>query len=98
MDMGYFKELLLPEASFLVPDIFPIIFMVEKCAHFDIGNKKLFSNKGFPYKFVHFSSIDLANHGGPFEIFEKSFYTKYQNVHIFHHKNVGGNVWQWHQK
>ena len=36
-------------ASYLVPDIsLPIIFMVEKCVHFDIWNIKKF-DKGSPY-------------------------------------------------
>ena len=33
--------------------------MVEKCVHFDIWNKKIFS-KGPPYDFAHFSNLDLV--------------------------------------
>ena len=40
MDLEHFKELC-AVSSFLVPDISPIIFMVEKCVHFDIWNRKI---------------------------------------------------------
>ena len=47
----------------LVSDIFPLIFMLETCLHFDIWNKKFFFHffKGSShYDLAHFSNLDLA--------------------------------------
>ena len=86
MDGITFKELLW--LHFWCQEFSPIIFMVEKCLHFDIWNKKIFS-KGPPYDFAHFSNLDLAenlknetNHrGDPLNFFIPI--SKCQNVHIF---------------
>ena len=44
--------------SFLVQEIFPIIFMVEKCVHFDIRNKFLFTFSLDPsYDLAHFPNL-----------------------------------------
>ena len=47
MDWGHFKELLW--LRFWCQAFFPIIFMVEKCVHFDIWNEFFFTfSKGPP--------------------------------------------------
>ena len=71
----------------------PIIFMMEKCVHFDIWNKKYFENcKGSLYDLAHFSNFqpnpnlkNKPNH-------PLNFFIPNIKMHIFfHHKNVGGN-------
>ena len=50
-------------ALFLVPGISPIIFMVEKCVHFDMCNKNNLSlsiSKGLAYDLADFTNLDLA--------------------------------------
>ena len=43
---------------FLCQTIFPFIFMVEKCVHFDIWHKKNSKiSKGPPYDLAHFSNF-----------------------------------------
>ena len=98
IDLGHFTELGNTVASFLVPNIFPYHFMVEKCVHFDIWNKKISKiSKGPPmiwHIFEIFSQIQILknepNHiGGPFEIFEKIFIPNIKMYRFFHHKNDG---------
>ena len=59
MEMPYSKELM-PWLHFWCQAFLSIIFMVEKCVHFDIWNKKIQFFKGSSYDFAHFSNLDLA--------------------------------------
>ena len=71
-------------ASFLVPDIFPIIFMVEKGVYFDIWNFK--KNQNFQ------PNPNLKNEQNPsFEkVKKKIFFPNIKMYTFFHHKNDGG--------
>ena len=81
----------------------PIIFMVEKCVHFDIWNKKnskmLKGPRPAPLWFGSFLKFSAKSKfcimsqiiGGTLWNFRNFFYSKYQNVHIF-------PLWEWWRK
>ena len=74
MDLGHFKGLLW--LHFWCQTFSSIIFIVEKCVHFDIWNKKI-------------SKMSQIIGGDPLK---KFFIPNIKMYTFFHHKSVGGKM------